>query len=70
MVTFKAYFLNEGGNIFKTTSRIERKDVLPTVKQLEQITGLPLVNNMLGSTGKAADSGDIDLVLHPCDFQT
>jgi DNA polymerase/3'-5' exonuclease PolX len=63
MVTFKAYFLNEGGNIFKTTGRIERKDVLPTVKQLEQITGLPLVNNMLGSTGKAADSGDIDLVV-------
>jgi hypothetical protein len=63
MVTFKAYFLNEGGNIFDTTGRIERRDVVSTVKQLEQITGLPLVDNMLGSTGRAADSGDIDLVV-------
>jgi hypothetical protein len=63
MLTFKAYTLNEGGNIFSTTGRIDRKDVLPTVQHLEQITGLPLVNNMLGSTGKAADSGDIDLVV-------
>jgi DNA polymerase/3'-5' exonuclease PolX len=63
MVTFKSYILNEGGNIFNTTGRIERKDVIPTVKHLEQITGLPLIDNMLGSTGKAADSGDIDLVV-------
>jgi len=63
MLTFKAYFLNEGGNIFSTTGRIDRKDVLPTVQHLEQITGLPLVDNMLGSTAKAADSGDIDLVV-------
>jgi hypothetical protein len=63
MVTFKSYFLNEGGNIFNTTGRIERKDVVPTVQHLEKITGLPLVDNMLGSTGKAADSGDIDLVV-------
>jgi len=63
MLTFKTFFLTEGGNVFSTTGRIAREDVLPTVRNLEQITGLSLVDNMLGSTGKAADSGDIDLVV-------
>jgi DNA polymerase/3'-5' exonuclease PolX len=63
MLTFKEYFLREGGNVFSSTGRITREDVASTVQKLEEITGLPLKDNMLGSTGKAADSGDIDLVV-------
>jgi len=63
MLTFKEYFLKEGGNVFSNTCRITREDVASTVHKLEEITGLPLKDNMLGSTGKAADSGDIDLVV-------
>ena len=42
--------LNEGGNVFKTpdgqdaTQRINQADVEPTLKWLEQITGLDHVN--------------------------
>lgn len=59
--------LKEGGNIFKgaegelLTGRINLADVLPTVKWLEGITGLSLQDNMLGTTGKAPTSGDLDL---------
>lgn len=59
--------LKEGGNIFKgaegelLTGRINQADVLPTVKWLEGITGLSLQDNMLGTTGKAPTSGDLDL---------
>lgn len=59
--------LKEGGNIFKgsqgelLTGRINQADVTPTVKWLEGITGLPLQDNMLGTTGKAPTSGDLDL---------
>ena len=59
--------LKEGGNIFKgtdgelLTGRINQADVLPTVKWLEGITGLPLQDGMLGTTGKAPTSGDLDL---------
>lgn len=59
-------FLMEGGNIWKgelSTSRINKKDVIPTVKFLEKITGLPLTINMLGTTGKKDTSGDIDLAV-------
>ena len=61
-------FLKEGGNVFKDkktgkelTQRINQQDVLPTVQWLEQQTGLNLVDNMLGTTGKKATSGDLDL---------
>ena len=60
-------YIFEGGNIFKDakgqplTQRIARNDVVTTVKWLEQLTGLNLVDNMLGSTGKAETSGDLDL---------
>ena len=60
-------FLLEGGNVFKDargqplTSRISRENVMPTVQWLEQLTGLNLVDNMLGTTGRAATSGDLDL---------
>ena len=58
-----------GGNVFKTkegqelTQRINQVDVLPTVQWLESITGLPLVDNMLGTTGKNPTSGDLDLAV-------
>lgn len=61
--------INEGGNIFKNpdgqpeTKRIDRQDVKPTVAWLEKITDLPLVDNMLGSTGQKATSGDLDLAV-------
>ena len=66
---FQKYALAEGGKIFKDvdgnpgTQRIQKADVLPTVRWLEQLTGLPLQYNMLGSTGIKADSGDIDLAV-------
>lgn len=59
--------LLEGGNVFKdakgqpATQRITRADVATTVKWLEGLTGLNLVDNMLGSTGRADTSGDLDL---------
>lgn len=59
--------LYEGGNVFKDlkgqplTTRIARDNVVPTVQWLEQLTGLSLVDNMLGSTGRKETSGDLDL---------
>ena len=56
--------LSEGGNIFKgdlATARIMLADVVPTVKWLEKYTGLPLSDNMLGTTGRKSSSGDLDL---------
>lgn len=59
--------LLEGGNVFKdasgkpTTQRINQRDIPPTVSWLEKVTGLPLMDTMLGSTGKKPSSGDIDL---------
>ena len=57
------------GNVFKDaegrslTQRIDQADVEPTVKYLEGITGLPLTDNMLGTTGKKPTSGDLDLAV-------
>lgn len=60
--------LKESGNVFKDkktgevfTQRINQSDVLPTVRWLETQTDLNLVDNMLGTTGKKASSGDLDL---------
>jgi hypothetical protein len=56
----------EGGNVWHgslATTRIPKDMVVPTVKFLEAITGLSLLDNMLGSTGKAETSGDIDLAV-------
>lgn len=59
----------EGGNVFKdkqkqsTTQRINQGDVRPTVQWLEELTGIELTDNMLGSTGKKPTSGDIDLAV-------
>jgi hypothetical protein len=69
--------INEGGNVFKDTAgqsltqRIAQADVMPTAQWLEQITGLDLTKDKdkrdgkpvkwLGSTGRKADSGDLDM---------
>jgi hypothetical protein len=69
--------INEGGNVFKDaagnplTQRIKQADVMPTARWLEKITGLDLTTEKdprdklpvkwLGSTGRKADSGDLDL---------
>jgi len=61
--------LLEGGNVFKkadkapATQRINRVDVPTTVKWLEQVTGLSLMDAMVGSTGHKETSGDIDLAI-------
>jgi cytidyltransferase-like protein len=51
----------ESGNVFVPVQRIAKNDVATTVKWLESITGLSLVENMLGTTGKKETSGDLDL---------
>jgi hypothetical protein len=59
--------LFEGGNVFKDaegnprTQRINLADIQPTVQWLETVTGIPLQDNMLGSTGQKPTSGDLDL---------
>ena len=59
----------EGGNIFKDasgqaiTTRINKQDIQPTMQWLESITKLPLVDNALGSVGKKATSGDLDIAV-------
>jgi hypothetical protein len=61
--------LLEGGNVFKDadgnprTQRINLADIEPTVRWLEGITQLSLLDNMLGSTGQKPTSGDLDLAV-------
>ena len=61
--------LLEGGNIFKDaeknplTKRIDRADVDPTIKWLEDILDISLIDNKLGTTGKKPTSGDLDLAV-------
>ena len=61
--------INEGGNIFKDASgraltrRINQTDVKTTIAWLEQLTGLELQDNALGSTGRKPTSGDLDLAV-------
>jgi hypothetical protein len=61
--------IDEGGNVFKDeqgeplTQRINLADIHPTVAWLETITDLPLLDNMLGSTGLKPTSGDLDLAV-------
>lgn len=63
MKTFAKFYtlLKEGGNLFPGTRRINKDEVIPTVEYLEKITGLSLLDKLLGSTGKAETSGDIDV---------
>jgi hypothetical protein len=53
--------LVEGGKVFQGTQRINLADIDPTISWLEDKSGLSLKDNMLGTTGKKADSGDLDL---------
>lgn len=68
--------LTEGGNVFRDdqgriiTQRISQSDVMPTVQWLEKLTGLDFTTDLdqsgvpaqwLGSTGRKATSGDLDL---------
>jgi hypothetical protein len=69
----------EGGNVFKDkmgvplTRRIKQGEIAGTIKWLESVTGLDLHGandpgtnypmKWLGSTGKKADSGDLDLAV-------
>lgn len=59
----------EGGNIFKDpagkilTQRIQRSEIEPTIRWMEKITGLPLIDNTLGSVGKKEHSGDLDIAV-------
>lgn len=60
----------EGGNVFKTkqglpaTQRINRADVPATVRWLEKIIGIEFPEERwLGSTGRTATSGDLDLAV-------
>ena len=62
--------INEGGNVFKDaqgqplTQRINRADVPATVAWLEKITGIKFPQDRwLGSTGRAATSGDLDMAI-------
>jgi len=63
------FIIKEGGNIFKdenkvpVTTRINKADVDPTLKWLEKIVKLDLVNNKLGTTGKSSSSGDLDIAV-------
>ena len=62
--------IKEGGNVFKTaqgqpvTQRINRADVPATVAWLESVLGMKFPEDRwLGSTGRAATSGDLDLAV-------
>ena len=62
--------LFEGGNVFKDadgtplTQRINQADVPATIRWVEQVTGLEFpTERWLGSTGRKATSGDLDLAV-------
>jgi len=62
--------LLEGGNVFKDadgqplTQRIGQSDVPATIRWVEQVTGIEFPQNRwLGSTGRKATSGDLDLAV-------
>ena len=66
--------LLEGGNVFKTadgkpaTQRIKKSDVPATIRWLESVLGMQFPEDRwLGSTGRAATSGDLDLAVDLAD---
>jgi hypothetical protein len=66
--------LLEGGNVFKTadgkpaTQRINKADVPVTIRWLESVLGMRFPQDRwLGSTGRAATSGDLDLAVDLAD---
>ena len=71
-------YLKEGGNVFKDaqgqpiTRRIQKSEIPATIAWLEKLTGLDFTEvtdaggipvKWLGSTGRKADSGDLDLAV-------
>lgn len=59
-----AQIIMEGGNVFKNelaTVDIKQADVAPTVSFLADIIGHDPTGDLLGSTGKKAVSGDLDI---------
>lgn len=52
-----------GGKCFDNVSRIDKDDIVPTVKHLETIVGISFQDRFLGSVGKKPTSGDIDLAI-------
>ena len=62
--------LTEGGNVFKDeqgaplTQRINQQDVAATIQWIERVTGIEFPQERwLGSTGRKATSGDLDLAV-------
>ena len=62
--------LTEGGNVFKDeqgsplTQRINQQDVAATIQWIERVTGIEFPQERwLGSTGRKATSGDLDLAI-------
>ena len=62
--------VKEGGKVFKGTNgepltqRVDRDDVPATVRFIERVTGIKFPQDRwLGSTGRAATSGDLDLAV-------
>lgn len=61
--------LKEGGRVFKDqtgqhfTTRIAREAIPETIQWLEQLVGIPLADNVLGSVGKRDTSGDLDIAI-------
>lgn len=61
--------LCEGGQVFKTPEgaprahRITLKQIPKTLKFLTKVSQLPIKDNVLGSVGKKASSGDIDVAV-------
>jgi hypothetical protein len=70
-------------NVFKLSDgalmcrRIKREEIMPTIKWLEKITGLDFTKDVdesgypvkwLGTTGRKADSGDLDLSVSESDI--
>lgn len=62
----KTLSLTEGGNVWGAelaTRKINKSEVAPTVAWLEKLIGIKLGDKLLGSAGKADNSGDIDIAL-------
>ena len=62
--------LNEGGKVFKDaqgqplTQRVDQESIPATVKFIEKVTGIKFPRDRwLGSTGRVATSGDLDLAV-------
>ena len=61
--------IQEGGEVFKNaegqplTQRINLSDIKPTLAWLEKVSNLPTQNMTLGSVGKKASSGDLDIAV-------